>query len=178
MSIMERNHDTKRLLLYPMTEKFKNELDPLHADKEVMALVGGAYSQAVSHQKTQESAAHWITHGFGLWCWFDKQSGEFVGRGGLRNQQLDNGQRITEIAYMVHKRFWKQGFATEVAQYCLEVGFNQLNLKEIVAITTLENTSSQRVMEKAGLIFEKELVLFRRIPHLIAKCVRVSSQDI
>lgn len=170
---MEKIHSTKRLLLYPMTAKFKNELDPLHADQDVMALVGGAYSQNVSHQKIQESETHWIMHDFGLWCWFDKQTHHFIGRGGLRCQQLDNGQNLVEIAYMVHKRFWRQGYATEVAQYCLDVGFNQFNLQEIVAITKPENKPSQRVMKKAGLIFDKELVLFRSIPHLIARKSRI-----
>lgn len=161
-------HNTNRLFLYPMTEKFKNELDQLHMDPEVMAFVGGPYSQEISFKKMQESEIHWTTYGFGLWCWFDKNN-QFIGRGGLRSQQLDNGQNIIEIAYMVHKHFWRQGFAFEVVQYCLDIAFGKLNLKEIVILTTPSNISSQRVAQKAGFTFDKDLILFRDIPHLIAK---------
>lgn len=166
---MEKIYSTKRLYLYPMTTKFRVELDQLHADHDVMASVGGSYSSEASFEKVQESEAHWEKYGFGLWCWFDKLNNDFIGRGGLRWQQLDNGQNIVEIAYMVNKRFWGHGFATEVAQYCIDIGINYLNIKEIVVITTPTNIPSQRVMEKAGLTFDKKLVSFRGVPHLIAR---------
>ncbi len=152
-----------------MSAKFQAELDQLHADPDVMALLGGVYPSEISRKKIQESEDHWARHGFGLWCWFDKQTNDFVGRGGLRWQQLDNGQNIIEIAYMVHKRYWGKGFANEIASYCLDVGFNQFQFNEIVAIITPENTRSQKVAEKAGLIFDKEMVLFRGKPNLIAR---------
>ena len=49
-----------------MTEKFICELDQLHADRDVMAFVGGAYSHETTLERIQESEIHWVTHNFWL----------------------------------------------------------------------------------------------------------------
>ena len=44
--------------------------------------------------------------------------------------------------------FWGKGYATEAANAALKFAFNALNLDEVVAFTTLNNTPSQRVMQR------------------------------
>ena len=70
---------------------------------------------------------------------------------------------------MIHKHFWRRGFATEVVQYCLELGFNQFKFQEIVALTTPANIASQKVITKLGLTFDENLISFRGTTHLIAR---------
>jgi len=49
------------------------------------------------------------------------------------------------------KKFWGKGYATEAAEACLELGFNQFNMKAIVGRAMPANVASVRVLEKIGL---------------------------
>jgi len=161
-------YKTERLLLLPMSHFYKNELDKLHADPDVMQQVGGPYSEEKSHKKIRESEEHWLRHGFGLWCLFENNTKEFLGRGGLRYQTLDNGCKIIELAYMLHKKYWGKGYATELARYSIHIGLKQWNFPEIIILTTAPNIRSQKVVNNMGIQFEKSPVLFRGVEHKIA----------
>ena len=52
--------------------------------------------------------------------------------------------------------YWNQGFAAEMAQTSLEVGFGQLGFSEIGSWTLPDNLASQRVMEKLGFRYERD----------------------
>jgi RimJ/RimL family protein N-acetyltransferase len=43
-----------------------------------------------------------------------------------------------------------KGIATEVAQACLQYGFEQLNLKEIYAMADANNEGSNHILRKLG----------------------------
>ena len=42
------------------------------------------------------------------------------------------------------------GLGTEATAACLKYGFENLNFREIIAMTDLENVASQKVLEKIG----------------------------
>ncbi len=60
-----------------------------------------------------------------------------------------------EIVWRLAKEFWGQGFAVEVAQKCLEIGFNEFNLNEIIALTAKINKKSERVMQKLNMTHDE-----------------------
>lgn len=116
-------YQTERLALYPMTKRFREPLTQLHQNPQVMTYIGPPYSQEKTDQKVHANEQHWLDHGFGLWCALHKQTGDLVGRGGLRYQTLDQGETITELAYMISPNFWKQGYASELTTYAIATGF-------------------------------------------------------
>ena len=59
-----------------------------------------------------------------------------------------------EIGWRLKEQYWGNGCATEVATALCELGIKMG--KTIVARAMIENLASIRVMEKAGLKFEKE----------------------
>ena len=59
-----------------------------------------------------------------------------------------------EIGWRLKKQYWGNGYATEVAIVLCELGIKMG--KTIVARAMIENLASIRVMEKAGLKFEKK----------------------
>ena len=59
-----------------------------------------------------------------------------------------------EIGWRLKKQYWGNGYATEVATVLCELGIKMG--KTIVARAMIENLASIRVMEKAGLKFEKK----------------------
>ena len=79
----------------------------------------------------------------------------FIGRGGLKVYQID-GKDVVGLAYAVMPDYWNQGFATEMGQASLEVGFERLGLAEIASWTLPTNLASQRVMEKLGFRYERD----------------------
>ena len=52
---------------------------------------------------------------------------------------------------MIHRPFWKQGVATEVARACLEYGLNILKLPRVVCMIRPENLPSLAVAARLGL---------------------------
>jgi ribosomal-protein-alanine N-acetyltransferase len=97
-------------------------------------------------------AKHWQEYGYGWWAVELSAAGELIGWCGL--QYLPETDE-TEVAYLLGRDYWGRGLATEAAQASIEWGFANLPLDRIVAITHVENTASQRVAEKCGLIFDR-----------------------
>ena len=64
------------------------------------------------------------------------------------------GTGIVGLGYAIMPDYWNQGFATEIAQASLEVGFRHLGLTEIWSWALPVNRASQRVMEKLGFRYE------------------------
>jgi RimJ/RimL family protein N-acetyltransferase len=71
-----------------------------------------------------------------------------------------------EVGYGFMPEYWGRGLATEIAQACIRLGFNQLGLKTLVAVTTHANVASQYVMRKAGMIYDRDIV-HAGAPHVL-----------
>ena len=108
---------------------------------------------------------HWDRHGFGLWLLRDRETGETVGRGGLQYTHTA-GLHDIEAGWAIAPERWGQGLATELAHACVEVGFEQLGLRQIVAFTLPDNVASRRVMEKTGFEYELDIV-HAGLPHVL-----------
>ena len=106
---------------------------------------------------------HWQQHGFGLWVFRQKSDGRFVGRGGIKYFEIDQGT-VVGLAYAVMPEFWNQGFATEMARPSLETGFGPLGFSEIYGWTLPVNLASQRIMEKLGFRYERDFE-YVGLPH-------------
>jgi RimJ/RimL family protein N-acetyltransferase len=58
----------------------------------------------------------------------------------------------------------------------VRIGLEDLDLDELVAFTLPENVRSRRVMEKAGLFYERDIV-HAGLPHVLYRIRRGSSSD-
>jgi RimJ/RimL family protein N-acetyltransferase len=91
-------------------------------------------------------------HGFGLWLAELKADGTPIGMCGLIRR---DGLPDVDIGYALLPEYWGQGYAQEAAAATLDYGRRVLDLKRIVAITSVDNDSSVRVLERIGLKFER-----------------------
>jgi ribosomal-protein-alanine N-acetyltransferase len=71
-----------------------------------------------------------------------------------------------ELHYALIPEFWGQGLVTEMAAAIVGIGFEQLGLKEIVSFTLPSNRASQRVMEKVGFQYERDII-HADLPHVL-----------
>jgi RimJ/RimL family protein N-acetyltransferase len=144
--------ETARLQLRTFTFDDLDNLATLLADRAVMRYVGEG--KPATRQETAAALKsiirHWERHGFGRWAAIDKETGTFVGFGGLRSFE---GK--PELVYHLAKSYWGRGLATELALASLRFGFEEHQFARIVALAKPDNAASIRVMEKAGLRYDR-----------------------
>jgi len=85
----------------------------------------------------------------GRWGLFNNGDNDFIGLCLLRKYLDDDGQ--VELGYVLNQKFWGKGIAGEMAQIMIAYALTHTGAREIVAVTTLQNIASQKVLEKAGL---------------------------
>jgi len=101
-------------------------------------------------------AAHWTRFGFGLWLVALPEAPEDpVAWGGAHHTEV-GGRAEVELAWSVRSTHWGRGLAPAIARAGLELTAAR-GLTGVVSFTRRDNERSRRVMEKAGLRFEREL---------------------
>lgn len=146
--------ETPRLTIRPFTLQDAPLLhERVLGDDEVMRFIPRGASPTI--ERTRASIERFIRHerehGFGLWAVELKDAGELIGDAGLF--LVEGVGPEVEVAYHFGKAWWGQGYATEAARACLDFGFRECGLTEIIAICYPEHVASRRVMEKAGMRF-------------------------
>jgi RimJ/RimL family protein N-acetyltransferase len=150
-----------------------DDLVRMYSDRRVMATLGGVVAPAETRDRLAAMIAHWERHGFGVWTFRTREDGRFVGRAGLRNVEIE-GRAEIELLYAVAAEFWGAGMASEMARAIMAIAFDTLKLREIVAFTLPANRASRRVMEKAGLVYERNIV-WAGLPHVLYRIARDSA---
>lgn len=89
------------------------------------------------------------------WVIVLKESGRVVGFIGFN--QIDRVHASGRLDYAVARVLWGRGIATEATRAVIRHGFDVARLNRIDAYCFAGNVASQRVMEKAGMIYEGTL---------------------
>ncbi|MBA2655434.1 MAG: GNAT family N-acetyltransferase [Tatlockia sp.] len=156
---------TVRLSAYKINEKNIDNFITLHSNEEVMSTLGGLRTTQQSHENLDWNLKQWDENGFGLWMFYLKDSQIWVGRGGLRRVDVGGHEEI-ELGYALMPQFWNQGLATEISKACLEIAFEIIGLENIVSFTLVTNKASQRVMDKLGFQYERDII-HTGLPHVL-----------
>jgi RimJ/RimL family protein N-acetyltransferase len=159
--------ETARLSAEPLLTHHFDEAYSLHQNAEVMATLGGLRDEETTRDFLDTNEAHWTRRGYGLWLIRDRETGEFAGRAGLNDLEIE-GAPETEVAYSLMPNFWGRGLATELAHAFVKIGFETLALPEMIALTLTTNAKSRRVMEKAGFRYERDVVKMD-MPHILCR---------
>jgi [ribosomal protein S5]-alanine N-acetyltransferase len=91
----------------------------------------------------------------GLWATIERNSGMFLGRCGLLPWKIE-GKDEVELAFMIKKERWREGFATEASHGIIKHAHQVLRLRRLVCLVLPGNTASAGVAEKVGMSFERE----------------------
>jgi RimJ/RimL family protein N-acetyltransferase len=121
-----------------------------------MATVSGAITESVARERFQECVKRWVRVGFDAWLWFEKESNQLIGRGGLHEREIDGVNNLA-VGYMLFPEFWNKGYATEIATACVDVAFEVLVVDQVYCSAETTNKASLRVIEKAGFEFLKNI---------------------
>jgi RimJ/RimL family protein N-acetyltransferase len=149
--------ETERLILRHLVLDDLDDLYALYCDPDVSKYIP---DMPRNYEEIREELV-WHMNGhpqhpeLGLWATVHKETGEFIGRCGLLPWIIE-GRFEVEVAYLIGKIYWGQGFGTEAAQAILNYGFKKLNLSRLICLIDSKNLASIRVAEKIGMAFEKE----------------------
>ena len=153
---MKKILETKRTYLREFLPNDARWFYELNLDPEVVKYTGDPPFESVEQaSEFIDNYNQYKVNGYGRWAVCLKQTHEFIGFCGLKYHPEED---ITEVGFRFFRRLWGQGFATETAKACLELGFKNLKLKEIYAHADRENAGSIRVLEKCGLKFVEPIV--------------------
>lgn len=69
---------------------------------------------------------------------------------------LDEQRKVGELGWIVNKRYWKTGVATEAALAVKEFALHTLGLHKLIANCDARNTNSYRLMQRLGMALESD----------------------
>ena len=149
--------ETDRLLLRRFTADDADALYDLDSDPDVVRFtdLGGPPPYAAYRDRIlPRNLAYYQTYaGYGYWATIEKSTGDFLGWFHFRPAAADPDE--IELGYRLKKSAWGKGYATELSRALIRCGFTELGTACVTATALAENRASIRVMEKAGLRFER-----------------------
>ena len=153
--------ETKRLFLRPFGKDDFEIIYQIYGDAEIMEYTPfDPLTREGAEKHLQKIMAGWekdpvLDHEFAI---IVKETGEKIGR---CHVQIDEETDSAMIGWMLLKKEWGKGYATEMTEALLEYAFEGLKVHRVYALCNPANEKSWRVLEKFGL---------RREAHFQEKC--------
>ena len=147
--------ETERLVLREFDHHDAEAVFALHSDPQVQRYTGEDEVTSIEHVRDgiENIWKHeYQKHGFARWATIHKEDDKLIGWAGLK--YLPEFDEV-DLGYRFIPEYWGQGIATEISIAIVKYGFQTLNLERIIGISMLENPASIKVLEKAGLTFDK-----------------------
>jgi RimJ/RimL family protein N-acetyltransferase len=110
-------------------------------------------TMAECRQRLDRYLEHWARHGYGIWTL--EQDGAAIGLGGLTHR---DGFAGLNLSYHVLPDHWGRGYASEFAAAAGDIALQDMGTARVIGVVRHVNLASRRVLEKAGLTLEREIV--------------------
>ena len=148
---MHKKFETDRLYIRPTAEHDAEFIYELMNTPKFIKYIGDRNINSI------EDATHYIqknmltqleSRGYSSYCLITKTNETKIGTCGLYNRDGVDG---VDIGFGLLPQYERLGYAYESANRLLNAAFEDFGLHQIKAITTKDNNSSQRLLEKLGL---------------------------
>jgi RimJ/RimL family protein N-acetyltransferase len=152
--------ETSRLILRRWQEADRAPFAAMNADPVVMRFFAAPFTTEQSNETIDRYLAAFDREGFSFFAAILRDTGAFAGTIGLQTMRdiIPNlPQPAVEIGWRLTQSSQGKGLATEGARTIVDFAFNNLGLKEVVAITALPNRASRHVMEKLSMTHRPDL---------------------
>lgn len=138
---------TKRLLLRPVTLTDAQAMYSYASDEEN---IRWTFPPNRSLEETENIIASiYLASPLGRWGIELTSSNEFIGTIDLMNINEELG--TATVGYTLNKKYWNQGYASEVLVAIIKLFFERLEMNCLIAEHVKENLASGRVMQKSGM---------------------------
>ena len=163
--------ETERLVLRQFTPDDLDALAELYADEQVMRYIGAGGAR--TREETARGLAKFLADNQKLWAedvlkrlpllqYVQRTPAPFgiwaitlrngvaaadakpIGRCGLRAWDID-GSAEAEVGYVLARRYWGHGYATEAARAVRDFGFRAHDFPRLISVIHRDNGPSKRV---------------------------------
>ena len=159
MKLKEKKYifESDRLGFRKWTNNDLRILSEINSDPDVMEHFPYTLSTKESEDLLKRLINHYNEKGYTYYATEILETGELIGFIGLAYQTYKTEfSPATDIGWRLKKSAWGKGYATEGAKRCLEYAFKVLKINRIFSICTINNSKSENVMKKIGLIKKGE----------------------
>jgi len=153
------HYETERLILKPASVDDAGFFLELYNMPKFIKHIGDR------NIRTEEDARNYIKNrflpqlerrGFGNYVVSLKENGIKIGAVGIFERE---GLDIVDIGFSFFEKYEGKGYAYESAQKLRKVVKQKFGIEKLSAITTRDNLSSQKLIRKLGLTFQKYIML-------------------
>lgn len=150
----DKHFKTRRLQFKILEEQDIVYLENLENDEETRRFfpTGAHKNRQQTEAMIKRFMSYYEHHGLPCFLIFDIESKEFVGRCGFG--LIDETDEI-EAGYVLHKKFWGQGYATEALTALIQWAKENINTDYLIAYAPKDHYASLKVMEKSGMEYYK-----------------------
>ncbi len=154
-----KNYETERLVLKPADISDADFFLELYNMPSFIKYIGDR------NLRTKQDAENYIKNrflpqieklGFGNYVVILKEGNTKIGAVGIFERE---GLDVLDIGFSFFEKYEGKGFAYEAANKLKEIAATDFGVKKISAITTKDNYSSQKLIEKLGLKFQKMVTI-------------------
>ena len=144
LTMLTRDDYTEVLPMYDEPDTFKY-IAPLQ-NKSREEYIGFLDSRIA--QVNNELGYHWVVR--------LKDNGKFIGLMNLN--PIGNSDKI-QVGFQLKRKYWGQGFATELTKRVLEFAIKEADLRVIYGVFDKRNIASRRIFKKFGFEFEENRIV-------------------
>lgn len=157
--------NTERLRLRQWRASDRKVFAELNADARVMAYFPAPLTRSESDVMADRCEALIEKRGWGFWAVEEIGRSDFIGFVGLHIpvDELPCSPCV-EVGWRLAYDYWGKGYATEAAIGALSIGFDRLELDEVVAFTAVQNRRSRSVMERLGMQEDSDTFEHPQVP--------------
>lgn len=155
---------TERLLLREQTMDDLEFISAMLSHPEVMRHYPKLYSREEAQAGIERNLQQYADYGHGTWLAIERESGHPVGQVGLKMQEVE-GELLPEIGYMIHRPYWRRGYAAEAALGVRAYAFERHDYPYVISLIRPQNIPSRMVARKLGMRPWRELI-FKEIFHI------------
>lgn len=142
--------ETGRLGLRRMTVADLDFVAAMLSDPEVMRFYPHLYDRDEAAEWLRRQRDRYADDGHGLWLVEERVTKRPVGQIGLCMQEVD-GAALPEVAYLVHRPYWRRGYALEAARATRDYAFEALAYARVISLVRPDNLPSRAVAERLGM---------------------------
>jgi RimJ/RimL family protein N-acetyltransferase len=140
---------TARLILRPIVDDDLDFLAALLGDAEVMRHYPAPLDRAGARAWLARVHERYARDGHGFWLAVDHTRGEPIGQIGLITQMV-GGVAEPEVGYMVHRPYWRRGYAREAAAAVVDWALGRGH-DHVISLIRPVNEPSQAVARSLGM---------------------------
>jgi [ribosomal protein S5]-alanine N-acetyltransferase len=142
--------ETARLRLRELQPADLDFVAEMLADPQVMRYYPKCYGRDEAAEWLERQRARYGRDGHALWLVEDRADGTPIGQIGLVMQAI-GGAPVPEVGYLVHRPYWRRGYAAEAARSVRDHAFTVFGYARVVSLIRPENAPSQGVARTLGM---------------------------